>query len=231
MALTWASLRSGARLGLAASWVKSLVALVNRPLAKRRFRRAVSGAHQLRLHVGAATSRLPGWINTDAYWRASLYLDATRPWPVVPGSVSYVYGDNVIEHLTLPEGRRMLECAFRSLCRGGRIRLATPDVERMARIYLGEPAAADQLLAWHRSAGREAAHPVDLLRIYFTHWGHEAGYLYDFASLSQELRRAGFANVTRCGTGESADPVLRNLEARTDAEASIQLIVEAERSG
>lgn len=229
--MTWAFLKGRSRSGRIASWARSLISVVNRPLAKRRFRHAVGGAHRVRLHIGAAKSRLPGWIDTDVYWRASHYLDVTRPWPVAPGSVAHVYGDNVIEHLTLPQGRQMLRGAFGALCPGGRIRLATPDVERIARIYLDEPDIANELLGWHRSARREAAHPVDLLRIYFTHWGHEAGYLYDFASLSDELRDAGFANVTRCRTGESTDPALRDLEARTDAEASIQLIIEAEKPG
>ena len=214
---------------LVKSPVKRVLGWFNRPIAKLRFRRAVARADKLRLHLGAATFRLPGWINTDAYWRASHYLDVTRPWPVAPESVSYVYADNVIEHLTLAEGRRMLMHAFRSLHDGGRIRLSTPDVERMARIYLDDPEAAGELLEWHQGSGRDAAHPVDLLRIYFTHWGHETGYLYDFASLAEELIRAGFGRVSRWSTGESADPVLRNLEARTDAEASIQLVVEAER--
>ena len=208
---------------------KRFLSWLNRPLAQARFRKAVSGAKGLRIQVGAGPARLPGWINTDVYWRASWYLDVTKPWGVAPGSVSHVYGDNMIEHLTLDDGRRMLRYAFGALAAGGRIRLATPDVERIARIYLDDPDTTADLVAWHRTSGRNAVHAVDLLRIYFTHWGHQLGYLYDFASLSAELRQSGFTNITRCGTGESTDPVFCNLETRTDAEASIQLIVEAER--
>src|SRR6266568_3569638 len=108
------------------SQVKRAITWANRPRATARFRRTVSRGEGLRIQVGAGPRALPGWINTDADWRASLYRDVTKPWDVVPGSVSYIYGDNVIEHLPLRDGRRMLAHAIMALGPGGRIRLATP---------------------------------------------------------------------------------------------------------
>jgi predicted SAM-dependent methyltransferase len=204
-----------------------LLAPLARPVNAARFRRAVRASEgALRINLGAGDTRLPGWLNTDRNGTA-LHLDVTRPWGVRRGSVSHVYGDNVIEHFPLGVARRVLRHAHAALRPGGALRLATPDVEQTARLYLSDPRA---LLERHRRHGYAIDHAVDVLRIVFTTAGHHRGYLWDFASLSYELAAAGFVDVARCAVGESTDPVLRGLEQRTEAaEAATTLVVEARK--
>jgi predicted SAM-dependent methyltransferase len=213
----------------AKSVVKAVLTAVNAPAGRRRLQRALDRAGApLRLELGS-NARRAGWVVTNVSWRARLHLDATLPWPVAAGTVDLVFADNMIEHLPLEAARAALHHARTALRPGGTIRLATPDVEAAARLYLGQnEEQAEGLMEMHRRAGRVAEHPVDILRIPFAEHGHHVGYLYDEASLSSELERAGFHGIRRCAAGESDRAELRGLENRTDAESFVQLILEAD---
>ena len=182
----------------------------------------------VKVSFGAGTVALPGWIDTDLTWRARFCLDATRPWPVDAGSVDFVYADQVIEHFPLEVGRSVLRHAFDALAPGGAIRLATPDVERTARIYLERGSKCATHLERHRSRGYSAEHQVDMLRVTFSENGH--CFCYDFDSLRVELQRAGFVDVRRHEAGHSDEPEFRGLESRVDpTEVATTLAVEARK--
>jgi predicted SAM-dependent methyltransferase len=208
---------------------KAILGASRRPIARANFRRAVKEATgPLRLNVGSGGIELPGWLNTDVGFRAKMYLDITRPWPVPSGSVGYVFADNVVEHLPLESARAFFRHALVALAPGGILRLATPDVERTARIYLDDPATVALHMERHRRAGYQVNHSVDLLRITFATNGHETGYLWDMASMVSELTAAGYAMVARRETGESLDPVLCGLERRSGpTERQTSLVIEA----
>lgn len=203
--------------------------VARRRAGEARLRAAIADqAGPVKVSFGAGTVDLPGWIDTDHTWRAEHCLDVTRPWPVPSGSIDFVYADQVIEHFPLHVGRAVLRHAFDALAPGGLIRLATPDVERTARLYLAGGATAAGHLARHRRRGYAAEHPVDLLRVTFSENGHD--FCYDLASLTAELERAGFVDVRRHEVGESDLPEFRSLESRADpTEVATTLVVEARR--
>ena len=210
---------------------ETLVA-VRAPLLSRRFRKAVAAAPGLvKLNVGAGEVQLDGWINTDIAWWSQMYLDLTKPWPIPPQSVDRIYGDNVIEHFPLEVGRLVLRHCYDALRPGGRIRLATPDVERTARAYLEDPGLTADHLARHRRHGYPAEHAVDMLRVTYAYHGHHRGFCYDWAALSAELAASGFARIRRCEAGQSEDPAFQGLKRRHEpTAAATELIVEACRA-
>jgi predicted SAM-dependent methyltransferase len=213
----------------AKSVIKLGITTVHSPVGRWRLQRALAKDGKPRRFELGSNRRRPGWLVTNASWRARYFLDAAQPWPVDAGSVDLVFADNVIEHLTLDQGRAALRHAHAALRPGGTIRLATPDIEAAARLYLGEDEErAAAVLGMHRQRGRIADHQVDLLRVPFTEFGHHLGYLYDEASLGAELKRAGFHDIRRCDTGQSEVPALRNLENRLDEEDYVQFILEAD---
>ena len=159
-----------------------------------------------------------------------MFLDLTRPWPVPPGSVDRIFGNNVIEHFPLDVARAVLRHSYDALRAGGAIRLATPDVERTARAYLENAQLTADHLDRHRRHGFPAEHPVDMLRVTFAYHGHHRGYCFDWAALSAELAAAGFAEIRRYEAGKSDDPVFRTLERRDEpTEVATELIVEARK--
>ena len=196
-----------------------------------RLRRFLAGSSPpYRVELGAGAVRREGWIPTDVWWRARYHLDATRPWPFPPGSVSHVYADNMIEHVPIDGGRALLRHAVSALEPGGRIRLVTPDVEKCAEVYLERGDLARAQLDAHRGAGTRVEHSVDILRGVFIEYEHYRGYAWDFDSLNAELGAAGFTSIERCELEDSADPVLRGLESRVlPADRVTMLAVEARR--
>jgi predicted SAM-dependent methyltransferase len=215
----------------ARSVVNDTLTAVRAPLLSRRFQRAVGAmSPPVLVNVGAGNVRLDGWINTDVVWWSDMYLDLTRPWPVPPGSVDGIFGDNVIEHFPLDVARTVLRHCHDALRPGGTIRLATPDVERTARAYLENPQLTAAHLDRHRRHGFPAEHPVDMLRVTFAYHGHHRGYCFDWAALSEELAAADFADIRRYDAGKSDDPLFRALEQRNEpTEMATELIVEARK--
>ncbi|SDS00578.1 Predicted SAM-depedendent methyltransferase [Friedmanniella luteola] len=188
-------------------------------------------AGPVRINVGAGRRALPGWVNTDISWRCAAHLDVVRPWPVPAGSVDLVHGDNVIEHLTLEQGRVLLREAFRALAPGGVIRLSTPDVEASARSYLENGELARLGMARNAELGNVLTHPVQLLSEVYVGAEHYRGFCYDYAALAAEMRAVGF-EVERRVAGDSHHPDLKGLEHRMHpAEVATQLCVEGTRPG
>jgi predicted SAM-dependent methyltransferase len=184
------------------------------------------------VELGAGGVRREGWIQTDVSPDAHHHLDATRGWPFPSVSVSHVYADNVIEHVTLDGGRALLREAHRVLVPGGRIRLVTPDAERCAEVYLERGELAEAQLDAHRGAGTRVEHFVDILRGVFIEYDHLRGYAYDLEALRAELEGAGFESIERCDLQESSDPELRGLEWRVlPVDRLTMLVVEAAKPG
>jgi hypothetical protein len=209
--------------------IRETVRALNTPVAKLRMRRAVaSSARPIKLEIGGLVPR-EGWVITNVNATTRNYLDATSPWPVEDGSVSFVFTDNVIEHIPLAAGRAMLEQAHRAMQPGGVIRLLTPDIKKHVELYLSGAAAVDSDVAQaYRALGMVVEHPIDLIRIPIGSFGHHEGYVYDFEILEAELKRAGFHSVIRCEMGESDHEALKGIDFRLDQEGA-QLIVEATR--
>jgi predicted SAM-dependent methyltransferase len=190
--------------------VRAAVRTVNTPIAKARTTRVLAKAPRpLKIEIGGLHKR-PGWVVTNVNAVTRNFLDATERWPLEDGSVSHVYADNVIEHITLEAGRAMLAEAHRCLRTGGVIRLVTPDIRGHVELYLS------------------GAQAIDLVRIPIGSFGHHTGYVYDFDTLESELKRAGFHSVTRFELGESDQPEFKGLDQRGEAGDS-QIAVEAVR--
>jgi predicted SAM-dependent methyltransferase len=199
------------------------------PPGRSRWLRDAPMAGEIRIQVGAGGTNLPGWLNTDIDGSADYYLDATQPWPVRAGSVAYVFSDNMIEHLTLDQGRAFLQAAHDALAPGGWIRIVTPDPEGVSRAYLLDDPAADAMIERHRRAGYRIEHRVDLLRSIYHENSHTEGYLYDEAALRAELAAVGFRTIRRASLGHSEVPVLSGLDARTESgDQSLLLAIEAQ---
>lgn len=176
--------------------------------------------HPIRkLQIGAGGADYPDWLNTDIEpSQKEVYLDATRHFPLPDGSIQYIFGEHVIEHLTYEQGLAMLRECHRVLAPGGKIRLATPNLLRYFALFQ-EPATEeakrylDKKPKWH--AWPQTSRPAAIiLNLEFRSFGHQ--FLYDPATLSDSLAKTGFQMITQFQPGESDDPQLRGVEVRHD---------------
>jgi hypothetical protein len=207
--------------------VRSCVLALNTPIAKRRLLTELNHTERpLWLEIGGLLPR-NRWLITDAGPVTRFYLDATRRWPIETNSVEYLFSDNVIEHLTLEQGRAMLEEARRCIQPGGVVRIVTPDLRTHVEMYLkGRESLKSSVALHYRDIGLTVEHPVDLVRVPVASFGHHEGYLYDFDTMASELTRVGFTNVIRCDLGISAHTAMRDLDLRGE-QGSGQMAVEA----
>jgi predicted SAM-dependent methyltransferase len=188
-----------------------------------RIRRYVESHDVRKLQIGAGPNILPGWLNTDLlpdfypeHRRRVVRLDALKPFPFGDETFDYVFSEHQIEHVTEPEAQRLLAECCRILRPGGRIRIATPDLAAILRLYdeeLGE--VEEEYVAWvlerfhpEVRSGNRACYVVNQMLN-----GHGHRFVYDEVTLAALLVGAGFGGVRRYAAGESDDPELRGLEA------------------
>ena len=176
-------------------------------------------AHDVRkLQLGTGSNPMDGWLNTDIsdYRRRNevVYLDARRPFPLPDQAFDLVFCEHMIEHLTYAEGRRCLGECFRVLRSGGRIRVATPSLDRLVRLYgdtLGD--LEQRYLRWSIDTfarDGDAYLPGFVVNNMFWNFGHR--FVYDEGTLRHTLETVGFVGAESCAVGESGDPRLVGLE-------------------
>ncbi len=155
------------------------------------------------LHIGSGGCYMPGWLNTDLVGNSKIdfTLDISTELPLPDNFFDAIYGSEVIEHIELAKARLFMREAQRILKPGGVMRLTTPDITEICRIFLGlrdDVSVEDFSTVW---LGIEGEFSKEIwkeiwINSQFRAWGHK--HLWTFESLSYELAKAGFSQVQRC---------------------------------
>lgn len=164
--------------------------------------------HYDRLHLGSGGRLLDGWANVDINGLGNLVWDLTKPLPIPPGRVRFVYSEHFIEHIPTEAARRLLSHARRVMAAEGVIRVSTPDLKPLLDDY-----SAGRLIRMDH-ADWQPATLCQMVNEAMRNWGHV--FIYDEAELTALLRECGFRDVRRVRWGESEFPELRGLESRPD---------------
>jgi predicted SAM-dependent methyltransferase len=90
------------------------------------------------LNLGCGGRFHEAWINLDyaPQDRRVLRHDLREPLPFADESFETIYHSHVLEHLRRDRGRALILECFRVLEPGGILRIAVPDLEKIARLYL-----------------------------------------------------------------------------------------------
>lgn len=179
-------------------------------------RRYLDSKGPKKLQIGCGKNPLPGWLNTDLLAGPKVvFLDATRKLPFPDRSLDYIFSEHIFEHISYRDGSRFLEEAHRVLKPAGRIRIATPDMAFLIRLYC-QPEAEISKSYIRNSIDRFVEEPKFYARAvvvnnFFSSWGHQ--FIYDFETLDYSLQTAGFRNTVQFKPRESVDPDLTGLES------------------
>lgn len=189
-------------------------------VAPRQIQTYIDTHPERKLQIGAGSNLLDGWLNTTLYpfKENSYFMDGTVRFPIPDGTFSYVFSEHVIEHVTFEKGAIMLSESFRILKSGGRIRIATPDLAQIIKLY-SQPDGADQQKYIHWIMDTFRPHigeynPAHVINQSFHGWEHV--FIYDQPTLKQALENAGFVDVTLMQPNQSDDPNLRGIEQHGD---------------
>lgn len=191
-----------------------------------------------KLQLGSGGNPLPGWLNTDLFPKspAVAYLDVTQPFPFPDAAFDYVFTEHLIEHIGYPQGGAMLRECRRVLKPGGRLRIATPNLENITHLLARDKSDLERrYIRWAMAEhlrGLEGEHAALVVNNFF--WDFDHVCVYDTEMLRATLERAGFAGLTDCAPGQSADAQLRGLESHArqigeEMNAFETMVVEAVR--
>jgi len=194
----------------------------------------------LKLHIGAGSGRLAGWVNIDVH-PADLALNVTDGLSLPEASAHFVFASHILEHLYYPtDALPFLRECLRVLAPGGVLRIIVPDVEQCIRAYAeGNRAFFESRIAtWKRwPQGRT---PLEDFLAYSGAGPDPASFLeshkygYDFETLRRALEQTGFKRVVRSNYMESAHAELRvddvsEVAGARYGERYYSLLVEAEK--
>jgi len=179
-------------------------------------------SHQVRkLQIGAGSNLLKNWLNTDVHpgCRAVVFLDARERFPFDGGTFDYVFSEHQIEHITYSEGLFMLRECYRVLKPGGRIRVATPNLEALIGLCTSHQSDLQRrYINWVIDKfvpGLNMYRESFVINEVFRGQGHK--FIYDRATLQDALQNVGFVEVTCYAVGESDDTALRGIESHGKA--------------
>ena len=188
-----------------------------------------------KLHLGAGPNLLEGWFNTDLAPRNRnvCFVDVTKQLPFEDNTFDYIVAEHLIEHLTHQDGLRMLKECYRVLNPAGKIRIGTPDIDTVMQLRRPEKSELQlNYIKWHVDGCLPEIgiyRDIFVINSAFSNFGHR--FLYDYETLHESLKEAGYVNIVRCKPGESVDKNLCGVDCRAMDEMTsfTNLIIEGTR--
>ncbi|MFZ3323630.1 MAG: methyltransferase domain-containing protein [Usitatibacter sp.] len=165
-----------------------------------------------------------GWVNYDAspgvllgrFPKNVKYGDIVRGLPVK--DVDAIYCSHILEHLSLVGFQKALRNTYHYLKPGGAFRLVVPDLRRIAEEYMKNGDSYEFM----RQSGL-GLRIRSRLRQAFGNSMHL--WMWDEASMRQELHGVGFVNIRRAVFGDN--PLFADCEERLRVDGC--LAMEAEK--
>lgn len=181
--------------------------------SRKQIREYLESHASKKLHIGASSEVLDGWLNTDiAPERGIVYLDCLRPFPFENDTLDFVFCEHFIEHFTRESGLVCMREVFRCLKPGGVLRVTTPDLTKFIGLFSPalDTTQARYIEEFRVLSELDRLTPCRLLNIMMHGFQHQ--YLYTEKELIQHLSEAGFSQFQAAELGESHHAALRNIE-------------------
>lgn len=194
----------GAALRLDQRTVSGLKFDLQRALTRWRYHRRQYRPQQTKLHLGAGSRTVDGWLNSDIVCSEYDVDLASTPLPFPDRHFTDIVSQHTIEHLDYdPQLLALFSECFRILKPGGKVWFSCPDLEKICLAYVSDKCMTiDNGLKRHWPHAEEVGFPVQhRINFYFHQWGQHRNLL-DFEMLRYGLARAGFSAIMR---GDEAD--------------------------
>lgn len=171
-----------------------------------------------KLNIGCNIDVLDNWFNVDSqpFYPGQYFMDATARFPFPTASFDFVRSEHMIEHVPYPAGVGMLLECHRVMRPGGFIRIATPDLKKLVKLY-DAPLSATQCAyidtVLRRWCGDYQSSEIGVVINNIFQFGHQ--FIYDSGTLGEALRKAGFAAIAQCEPGYSDQIPFKGVDSHT----------------
>jgi len=153
----------------------------------------------MKVQFGCGSNFLEGWKNHDSD------VDITKKLPYPDESVDIVFCEHCIEHIEYEQFVFFTEECFRILKEGGRIRLATPCIDKIVAIK-----DKDYIDFACKRFSRRPSTYANMINIMLTCHGHK--FVYDKETLELVLSERRFKKIKFYNASVSDVEELCNLE-------------------
>lgn len=169
-----------------------------------------------KLQIGAQGSPMQGWLNVDILPKTNdtAYLDATKTFPINNDTFDYIFAEHMIEHITFDEAQLMLKECFRVLKKDGVIRIATPNLDNIAKLIEqpNKPEHQEYIKYYVENFYGKDYPNLPALQINKIFYAFHHRFIHNFNSLKYILEKAGFSKVTQVEVSKSNHETLSNIE-------------------
>lgn len=168
----------------------------------------------VKINLGSGHWKLDGWVNVDIDQESKpeVLANLAKRLPFRDGVAWLMHTEDFIDQLELEQAKQFLDECYRILMPGGVIRVLTPDLQKLTKLYEDNP---DELVRmWQDNVPVQLllASAGEVLNRGMRFAGHR--FLYDPATLSMLADRCGF-DARQVGFNQSAVPQLLNTDLRT----------------
>ncbi len=174
----------------------------------------MSGESIVGINLGSGHWKLEGWVNVDidSESRPDVLADLSAGLPFQNESASFMHTEDFIDQLRIEDAAAFLRECHRILKPGGVIRILTPDVEKLCRMYINEPEALKKLWRDHVGVPLRFGTAAEIVNVGMRFAGHT--FLYDRETFDALAGSCGFES-RQVAYQQSEMPELRGLDLRS----------------
>lgn len=159
---------------------------------------------------------LKGRLNT-VFPESVLYGDIVKGLPVADNSCDGVYCSHVLEHLSLNDFRIALKNTYKILTPGATFRCVLPDLEYIARSYVSSVDAKKETASiefiGNGTLMGTTDRPKGIKDMIVSSFGNSNHlWMWDYYSLSAELKKTGFKEIRRAQFNDSKIDMFKSVE-------------------
>lgn len=172
----------------------------------------------VKINLGSGHWKLPGWLNVDLDYGSmpGVCVNLAAGLPFRDGSADLMHCEDFIDQLELDQARSFLGECHRILKPGGVIRILTPDLEKLAQLYLHDRERLQALWTEHVAVPLQTGTVGEIFNTGMRFAGHT--FLYDGETFINVAATCGF-EARRVHYQQSEVPELRGLDLRSPENA------------
>jgi len=172
----------------------------------------------IKINLGSGHWKLEGWVNVDLDLESlpQVCANLALSLPFQSGIADLMHSEDFIDQLELENARSLLAECHRILKPDGVIRILTPDLERLAQLYLHDQEQLKFLWTEHVRVPLQTGTAGEIFNTGMRFAGHT--FLYDAETMTRLAAECGF-DARRVEYQKSAEPDLRGLDLRSPENA------------